>query len=92
MKKFFIFFLHLINTLNNTIENTLCFLCVGHPIKFLLKRMQHSAHKLCLFFLCLASGKGFCRSSLKTLYSVEVYVVLTDVTFSEPNKMGSNSA
>lgn len=55
-------FLHLANTLNNTIENI-----VGHPIKFLLKRMQHSALKPHFFFLHLASGKGLCRSSLKTL-------------------------
>lgn len=85
-------FLCLINTLNNVIENILCFLSVGHPIKFLLKRMQHSALKPRFFFLCLASGEGLCRSSLKTLSSLKVYIVLTDVTFSEPNEMGSNNA
>lgn len=61
-------------------------------IKVLLKRMQHSALKRHFSFLCLASGKGLCTSSLKTLSSVKVCIVLTDVTFSEPNKMGSNLA
>jgi len=82
-------FLYLINTFSNMVENILCFLTVGHPIKFLLKGMQHSALKPCFFFPCLASGKRRFRSSLKTLCSVKVYNVLIDATWNKLNKMGS---
>lgn len=53
-------------------------LSVGHPIK-LLKRNAPFCMQTSFLFLCLA---------LERLPSAKVYIVLTDVTFSEPNKMG----